>query len=249
MARRPAARSLALGLLALSVTAILACAGDDAEPTPSPSLTLTPTDAATSAPEPTATPAVTSTPGATAEASPTVAIVPADGGGVTSTEVIDYEPQAPEGDIAPEQADCFGASVTAPGRDDAHRCSLRNLFYSLQDPCFALDETHLMCGPDPTQDDPGTYAQVAEPLPAHQPGDPRPWLLRLADGTVCGPFGGTSIAVDGVRINYGCTNSEGILGFPEPGEPWTAEFGVGVMGADTATFEGRHTEPIETVWQ
>jgi hypothetical protein len=52
----------------------------------------------------------------------------------------------------------------------------------------------------------------------------QPWALELYNGRTCVLAGGASSLVDGIRLNYFCTNggSTGLWGFPDrKTEPWT----------------------------
>lgn len=234
-------RVAGLSISALAATLLVACSSDDGAASPSPSPETT--SAATSSPESTSATATE-----TAMAEPTeTPVIPADGSSTTTTEVIAYQAVAPAGDVAPEQADCFSESLAAPGRTDAHRCMVGNMIY---DPCFPTDATHLMCTPDPTTDNPGVFIVIAAPLATGGgASDPQPWLLQVADGTVCGAATGATAGTEGKRLNYSCTNGEWILGFPAEGEPWTAEFVVGHIGQDGLVLDERHTENIARVWR
>lgn len=177
---------------------------------------------------------------------------PGEGGSeVASTEVIVYQADPPPSGVTAEQADCFSESLAAVGRPDAWRCMVENTIY---DPCFALDETHLMCRPNPIVDDIGTYIEVTEPLTegtaTETPENEQVWLFVLADGTYCTPLTGTSMVVDDVRVNYSCSNGESVLGYPQEGEPWTAELGVPTPSpSGPPTLVDRHTVSIATVWR
>jgi hypothetical protein len=84
------------------------------------------------------------------------------------TRVVRYQPSPPSGAVAVD-ASCFSESLAASGRTDARRCTIGN---EIEDPCFQVDATHLVCAPDPSVNAPGTYVQVAEPLAAlaeHRP--------------------------------------------------------------------------------
>jgi hypothetical protein len=236
-------RFLVWSICAVLSASLLACSGGD-DGTPAPTASTSPTPTSTSAP---ATSTATSTPTEGPSVTPTEApIVPADGSQTSVTEVVSYRPEAP-GDIAARQADCFSESLATPGRSDTRRCSVGNEIF---DPCFTVDATHLMCEPDPVRDLPGTYIVIEAPLPTGGGlAESQAWLLQLADGTVCGFATGATAGTEDKRLNYSCTNGEWILGFPEPGDPWTAEFIVGHMTEDGLVLDERHIENIATVWR
>lgn len=231
-----------LSLSAFLAVALVACSDDGADTT----ATATATDTATSTATASMTATEDATPSSTPEGTATDTIVPADGGDVTSTEVVVYVAVAPAGDVVAEAAECFSDSLAAP-RQNGYRCSVGNQIY---DPCFAIDGTHAMCAPDPTADDPGTYIEVAVPFPTTSGTvESAPWLLQLADGTVCGFATGATGGAEDKRLNYSCTNDEWILGDVQEGDPWTAEFVTGAVGANGFAIETRHVEPLETVWR
>ncbi|MEX2032145.1 MAG: hypothetical protein WEA81_04700 [Dehalococcoidia bacterium] len=241
-------RLLAWSTCALLSAFLLACSGAGGDGTLDPTVSTTPTTARTSSPATaSSTPTSAEEPTAAASGTPTgTPIVPADGSQTTVTDVVSYRPEPP-GDIAPQQADCFSESLAAAGRSDTRRCSVGNEIF---DPCFAVDATHLMCEPDPVRDLPGTYIVIEVPLPTGGGlVEPQVWLLQLADGTVCGFATGATAGTEDKRLNYSCTNGEWILGFPEAGEPWTAEFIVGHMSVDGLVLDERHIEKVATVWR
>ncbi len=247
----PAPRML-LVAAAMAVAALaVGCNGDDGDATP----TQTTATAAPTTPVPTSTEAgATETATATTTGTPASDIVPADGSATTETEVVRYEPAALEADVDAERGECFSESLAAAGRSDAARCSMVN---SIFDPCFVVgdDATLMECEPDPIAGTPGTYLSLAEPWPGAEGEDleeTQPWLLQVADGTVCGFLTGATGGLDGERLNYGCTNRELILGHPQTGEdggPWTAEFVSGSVGQDGFQADNRHIEGIATVWR
>jgi hypothetical protein len=171
---------------------------------------------------------------------------------VPPTEVNVYEPEPPPAGVEPLEAMCFSESVAAAGRTDAWRCSVENSIY---DPCFRLDERHLMCGPDPTTGDSGVYvvadAASLGTMSADRGAMPEDgaWLLALEDGTVCNFATGATGGNEEGRLNYACSNQEWVLGALIPGTTWLARFVTGAMGA--SGFEARTSEirPIARVWR
>lgn len=244
---RPALRLFLPAILAIASVAV-ACSSDDPESTDTPTTTTTATATTTATEAATETATATGTGTDEPTATATEDIVPADGSETTETEVVDYVAQPAEDGEAAEAAECFAESA-ASGRTDAWRCSIGN---AISDPCFALDDTHLRCAPSPLADDPGVLVEVAEPLAEREAGEIQPWLIEVADGTVCGFVTGATGGLDGERLNYGCTNGEWILGFPAEGaegEPWTAEFVSGAVGQEGFEADNRHEENLATVWR
>ncbi|MCK9486898.1 MAG: hypothetical protein M0R73_09435 [Dehalococcoidia bacterium] len=242
----PSKSRLLLPALLMVAALFVACTSDDPDPTASPdTATTTATTTATATGEPTAP----ETGEAAATPAATETVDPADGSAATETRVVEYLAQPAEDGETPEATECFSESA-ASTRGDAWRCSIGNM---IADPCFALGEGLLRCRPDPIADDAGLLVEVEEPLEEREsPEDPQVWLLELSDGTVCGFQGGATAGLDGERVNYGCTNGEWILGFPEPGAdgaPWTARFLAGHVGPNGLVADDLHEENIATVWR
>jgi hypothetical protein len=122
---------------------------------------------------------------------------------------------------------CWTSSETS-GRHDAWRCLSRNEIY---DPCFssARVKTFVLCPLAPWRNS-GIKLRLTRPLPIALANHGalslrnQPWALQLYDGRTCLLAGGASSLVDGIRLNYFCTNarSTGLWGFPDRAtEPWT----------------------------
>jgi len=82
------------------------------------------------------------------------------------------------------------------------------------------------------------------------------WMVRLADGTLCGFATGATTGVDDKRLNYWCdveTTEEGaavgLLGDLVAGEVWTAELATIVMTEDGPTLKESEVVEIATVWR
>lgn len=178
-------------------------------------------------------------------AAPPAGNAPAENG----TRVVRYQPSPPSGAAAVD-ASCFSESLAAPGRTDARRCTIGN---EIEDPCFQVDATHLVCAPDPSVNAPGTYVQVAEPLPLPAtPPEMAPnaaWLLRLANGTVCTYATGATGVAEGQRLEYSCTDERWILGHLTSGTTWTAVVVAADEGPDGFQVTSRETASIATVWR
>ena len=138
---------------------------------------------------------------------------------VNSTQVIDFVP--PTTTSQTESGSCFVPSI-ASNRPDAFRCSAGN---SILDPCFTVpgNSSAVVCTPNPT--DPSTFVtlNLTQPLPPAQatPTTRHAWFLQLADETVCNFFTGATGAVNGERINYGCSDGWVVVGDPTTGTVWT----------------------------
>jgi len=123
-------------------------------------------------------------------------------GAVTSTEVINYVPT--EIPTETQSGSCWTNAIGL-GREDAYRCMVDNQIY---DPCFVVDEQPtVVCGANPVTGETGFVLELTEPLPAPDAGDvAMPWMIELADGTICGLMTGTIPVVDDRAAPYGCAD-------------------------------------------
>lgn len=141
---------------------------------------------------------------------------------VSKTQVIIYQPQVPSGPR--EKGSCWTTSI-AVLRKGAWRCMVGNMIY---DPCFSVSSLHsaVVCGADPATGQSGFVMELSKPLPASDlPAQvkPEPWLMQLADASVCEKMTGTLADVDGHAVPWGCNDSRAT---PRPGE---SEFYSGVL--------------------
>lgn len=122
------------------------------------------------------------------------------------------------------------------------------------DPCLAApDGASLICDTDPTDGVPGFTLQPEVPLPARtSPPLPIPgaWVFQLDNGVVCRYVAGTSITVEGQRINYTCSDYSQLLGeINKASTIWTIESVVTSNdGAGNYTVTGRQTVNIARAW-
>src|SRR5262249_44649744 len=106
------------------------------------------------------------------------------------------------------RGECWTESA-AVDRPEAWRCAAGNEIY---DPCFAVAglADAVVCGVDPARRKDGFVLDLVKPLPARSPSEvsePLPWLLELADGSVCELSTGTSAEVAGQDVPYECSDS------------------------------------------
>ena len=217
-------------------------------------LTLVACDTEDEAPAPAASPtvaaSVTAAPSAAATA-PVAATTPSTAS--KATEVIRFTPPKPDATTA-QDGTCFARSAALSWRDDTYRCIAGN---SISDPCFALPDTSMVCGANPTKADAKPFLmRVSGSLPSGAPnaaqieaGKKNGWLVKLPDGTVCGFLTGATAGFDGKRINYGCTDGTSILGDLTPGTTWTARFVTGSVGPNGFTPKTDEVKPLATVYQ
>lgn len=122
------------------------------------------------------------------------------------TQVVTFRPTVPDGPH--RTGECWTDSA-AVDRPEAWRCAAGNEIY---DPCFALAELKdaVVCGADPARQHHGFVLKLAKPLPARSlppRAEPLPWMLKLADGSVCELTTGTSAQVGGQDVPYECSDS------------------------------------------
>lgn len=135
--------------------------------------------------------------------------LPVAAGPVQKTAVSVFAPTVvPKG--APRNGECWTDSI-AVARSGVWRCMLGN---EIHDPCFTSAglKDAVICDADPTSNNPGFLVKLTKPLPkpsTDEPPNPRPWLVKLADGTTCAIETGTTSMVDGIVIPYGCSDSKG----------------------------------------
>ena len=123
-----------------------------------------------------------------------------------ATQVITFHPAAPKG--PQRQGHCWTDSA-AVDRLGAWRCMVGNSIY---DPCFTNPELKdaVICDTDPARDKPGFVLKLTKPLPeptSQRLPDPLPWLLKLADGSICEVSTGTIASVNGQDVPYECSDS------------------------------------------
>lgn len=128
-------------------------------------------------------------------------------GPMQRTQVSIFQPAIPEG--TPRSGECWTSSnaVVRPG---AWRCMVGNGIY---DPCFSTPRLSgaVICDANPATGAQGFVLKLTKPLPQSSPGvpsQPRPWLLRLADGSRCEILTGTIAFVAGLDVPYGCSDSQ-----------------------------------------
>ncbi len=128
-------------------------------------------------------------------------------GPLQKTEVSVYQPAAvPQGPT--QSGNCWTDSI-AVARTGVWRCMVDN---GIHDPCFShpgLTDA-VICDADPARNKAGFVMKLTKPLPkpsTDEPPDPRPWLVKLTDGTICEIETGTTSMVKGIVIPYDCSDS------------------------------------------
>jgi len=160
-------------------------------------------------------------------------------------------------DVLPEstkQGKCLGSSIAEPFREDAFRCQVSNQIY---DPCFSTAQKDIVfCQINPLVND-SFLIKLTQALP--KPSLPKEkltnwaWFVRLEDGTLCSPFTGTRLIVQGKTANYGCKSSKDeqivLMGALTEGVVWSAEKAVLVKNGTNLTIKSSEQVSIDTVWQ
>jgi hypothetical protein len=128
---------------------------------------------------------------------------------------------------------CFSGSIAMP-RPDAWRCSVGNEIY---DPCLTapIGPAPLICVAGRT----AIRLKLVKALPRSRrnpdTGRFSAWRLTLRNGDVCDRLTGTTVAIEGRSLAYGC-RSGGSITAPLRGHPfWTARYLP--KGADASTVE------------
>ena len=121
-----------------------------------------------------------------------------------------FQAYDPAGNLAVKVSDvatgnCWTTSVAAPV-PGAYRCFAGN---QILDPCFTPPKTaaptQIACVANPWSD--AVVLTLTSSLPKGTPVDgKRPWALALNNGARCVSSTGTVPAIDGVNLDYHCTN-------------------------------------------
>lgn len=177
---------------------------------------------------------------------------------VRATQVNTFRPAAPTG--RRRSGDCWTESA-AVDRPEGWRCAAGNEIY---DPCFAVAglKDAVVCGADPARHTSGFVLKLTKPLPARTPSDvaaPLPWLLKLADGSVCELTTGTSAQVDGQDVPYECSDSRrcnddcpyltGLTTRVNRDTVWTVDKVAFRSSRGQVKLLKRHTVVVVAVWQ
>ena len=125
---------------------------------------------------------------------------------IEATKVVVFHPAIPKGPA--HKGYCWTES-DAIDRAGAWRCMVGDLIY---DPCLSDPRISngVICGADPARGQLGFVLELTKPLPAPRADylpDPIPWLVKLADGSICELATGTSAQVDGKDVPYECSDA------------------------------------------
>jgi hypothetical protein len=130
---------------------------------------------------------------------------------------------------------CWTDSI-AVSRRGVWRCMEENEIF---DPCWQVPglTKAVVCEANPAANQRGFVMKLTKPLPelSSEPEVSRPWLLRLADGSVCEVETGTIAQVNDKDVPYDCSDSgkcddngncprlTGVADSLKPGKLWRAE--------------------------
>jgi hypothetical protein len=181
------------------------------------------------------------------------------GGETQSTKVSAFTPAIPVG--RSRSGHCWTDSI-AVRRRGAYRCMIGNEIY---DPCFTNLNLSgaVICGANPASGEKGFILKLTKRLPkpsGHQPSHPRPWLVKLADGTTCEIQTGTTAFVAGVVVPYGCSDSQkcddsgcpymtGLTEDFKQGKVWMADKVSFSSSANGLKLLSRNQVPVAAVWK
>lgn len=172
---------------------------------------------------------------------------------VSLTEVIRYIPTEAPDEVY--EGSCW-TNASSTIRKDAWRCMVGNF---IKDPCFVFESNKsLVCEAYPPTGDKGVLLKLTELLPEPNVSEDKfgegwAWLIELEDGTVCGVITGTTVIVNGKRMNFSCGEIEtaisGILGDLQVGKVWKAE--KAILEKVEEKWQAKTVElvPIRRVWQ
>jgi hypothetical protein len=189
------------------------------------------------------------------------AISSAAGNPPAETQVVFFTPAIPPG--KPQEGSCWTRSI-AVDRPGVWRCTVGN---AIHDPCFQVppNPDQLVCDADPALGKSGFVTKLTKALPPETAPPavwPSPWIMKLADGSVCEPYTGTRPAVNGEPAPWFCikpgvppsprTNS--LVTKVNPGEVWTVDrYAESAASMGPPNSERRRVEaqvvPVLKVWQ
>ena len=154
-----------------------------------------------------------------------------------------------------KQGRCLGSSVAEPFREDAFRCQVLSQIY---DPCFSTSQKNVVfCQMNPLVDS-SFLIKSTTALP--KPSSPTEkltnwaWFVKLKDGTICSPFTGAKLVVQGATAYYGCKSENKdeqvvLMGNLMEGSPWQAHKSVIIKQGQDWTVKSSEQVNIDTVWQ
>ncbi len=139
-----------------------------------------------------------------------------------TTDIISFVPAVPDEIRA---GACYGGSDVV-GVRTAWRCGL--VGGEVYDPCLiAADSETIVCGADPATGEAGFALELTQPLPTdavEAKATPGAWIFELESGAICRYTQGTSVIIEGERVNYACSDRTQLLGeIDKNGDLWTID--------------------------
>jgi hypothetical protein len=171
---------------------------------------------------------------------------------VSQTDVIQFAPAVPTGDV--RKGSCWTESI-AVNRSGAWRCTVGN---GISDPCFTIpaNRDQLVCGANPALKTDGFVLKLTKPLPRSSRPDRKaePWVFRLADNSICEAMTGTLSPVNGEPARWACAihirdqvRPAGVVTKLTPGKIWIADkflqSAIGKQGVEPEKV------PVKVVWE
>jgi hypothetical protein len=190
--------------------------------------------------------------------SPALAQAPVSQLSMGNTIEVHFVPSAPANDT--REGFCWARSIAAPARHDGFRCTVDN---GIHDPCFIVPPNHdrLVCGADPALKKDGFLLKLTRPLPkTSKPSRKRePWILKLADGSICETMTGTLPSVNGQPARWSCAihirdqvRPAGVVTTLTPGKIWMAdrypESAIAAPGQAPGKVEAEKV-PVKMIWE
>lgn len=181
---------------------------------------------------------------------------------VKHTEINTFKPVLPT-NAKIVSGSCWTSSI-AVNRSNAWRCTVGN---AIHDPCFTTsNKNQLVCDADPVLHKTGFILQLTKPLPEPNMKTTvvNPWILQLADGSVCKPYTGTMPITDKGGIAFYCYHANekpnptakcytGLLADSvKQGKVWTATLVTYCSSPQSQRgLAAQKVEqvPVKTVWQ
>ena len=150
-----------------------------------------------------------------------------------------------------ETGSCFSNAIGL-GRTDAWRCTTDDNV--IHDPCFEVDDAPtIVCGADPVTGEIGFVLELTEPLPTPDPGNvSNPWIVQLANGTICGLSTGTIPGVGDETAPYACADTEHSYLMEEfiiYDIYWYAQNVAFDLGDEGFSIVASTRTPVATVWR
>ncbi|MGL4651352.1 MAG: hypothetical protein ACRC1H_18245, partial [Caldilineaceae bacterium] len=139
-----------------------------------------------------------------------------------ATDIVSFVPAVPDEIRA---GACYGGSDIV-SVSTAWRCGLTG--GEVFDPCIiAADAETIVCGANPATGEAGFVLELTQPLPTdaiEAKEYPGAWLFELTSGAVCRFTQGTTVTIEGERVNYACSDRTQLLGeINKQGALWTID--------------------------